>query len=388
MNTKWRWVLIVAVLLLSQSMTIAAETPPDPNDLFQMSLEELMTLKVVSGSRTEQTLSQSTVPISVITAEDIHYSGLTNIAEILQYAPGVDVLRLNRNYYAIGVRGLHDLVSDRTLLLIDGRSADSPAFGGIELFRMPLMVEDIERIEVVRGAGGAAWGANALTGVINVITKKPEDITGGLFSTTIDEYGDSYSHIRYGAKAGSWNWKFSVGYDDMKDSDAAGAGKMTSSVPSLNSFIGFDSYVARDFSRSFITDIEGTSKITEDARIRTGVAYSHKELGDFEFGGYYPMENNWHETVRSFVKLEQEHDNDNTSHIQWTGNFSSSDTIAQKYKTAENDLEGQYNINEIDNQQITFGGNLRQTNLEMTEGDPQQVQFPHEQYTEYFGSSD
>jgi iron complex outermembrane receptor protein len=375
---------MTAVVLLSGAVTIAAETSLNPDNLFEMSLEELMNIKVISGSRTEQTLSQTTVPITVITAEDIHYSGLTKIPEILQFAPGVDVLRLNRNYYAIGVRGLHDLVSDRTLLLINGRSADSPAFGGLELYRMPLLIEDIERIEIVRGPGGAAWGANALTGVINIITKKPEDITGGLFSTTIDEFGDSYSHLRYGAKYGSWNWKFSVGYEDMKDSDAAGAGKTNSSVPSLNSFMGFDSYEARDFSRSFITDVEGVTKINEDARLRVGVGYSHNELGDFEFSGYYPMENNWYETVRSFAKLEQEYDNGNTSHIQWTGNYSNSYTVAKKWNSLENGIEGQYNINQIENHQITIGGNLRQTNLEMIEGDPQQIQFPHKNYTEYF----
>jgi outer membrane receptor protein involved in Fe transport len=148
--------------------------------------------------------------------------------------------------------------------------------------------------------------------------------------------------------------------------------------------MGFDSYEVRDFSRNLITDIEGVSKITEDARLRLGVAYSHKELGDFEFSGYYPMENNWHETVRSFVKLEQEHDNGNTSHIQYTGNYSSSDSVVTKWKSAENDIEGQYNINEIENHKITIGGNLHRMNMETTEGDPQQVKFPHKTYNDYF----
>lgn len=153
------------------------QEPNKQDELLEMPLEKLMEVTiVVSASRQEQKITQTSVPVSIITAEDIHYSGLTNIPEILQFTPGVDMLKISRFRYAVGVRGLHDFISDRTLVLINGRSAESPLFGGSEYYTLPIFMEDIERIEVVRGPGGAALGANAFNGVVNIITKKPEDV--------------------------------------------------------------------------------------------------------------------------------------------------------------------------------------------------------------------
>ena len=84
---------------------------------------------VISASRQEQKITETSVPVSVITAEDIHYSGLTNISEILQFTPGVDVLKIDRSSYAIGVRGLHGVITDRTQSMVNGRLADNPGFG-------------------------------------------------------------------------------------------------------------------------------------------------------------------------------------------------------------------------------------------------------------------
>lgn len=106
--------------------------------------------------------------------------------------------------YAIGVRGLHERFSDRMLTLIDGHVATTPYSGGTEWLSMPLLLEDIKRIEVIRGPSGAAWGANALNGVVNIITKEPEETQGWFASTTWDLVGDSYNHVRWGAKAGKW----------------------------------------------------------------------------------------------------------------------------------------------------------------------------------------
>ena len=114
---------------------------------------------VVSAARQAQPVDWLSVPVSVVTGEDIHHSGLTRIPEILQFVPGMDVLRIDRNRYAVGIRGLHETVADRTLALIDGRPAISPVFGGAEWLRWPLLTEDIKRIEVVRGPGGAAFVA-------------------------------------------------------------------------------------------------------------------------------------------------------------------------------------------------------------------------------------
>jgi outer membrane cobalamin receptor len=86
-----------------------------------------------------------------------------------------------------------------------------------------VLIEDIERIEVLRGSGGGVWGANAFTGVINIITKKPEETAGGLANSTITEFGDSYTQLRYGEVEKNLSWRVSAGYEDIKNSDQAGA---------------------------------------------------------------------------------------------------------------------------------------------------------------------
>ena len=218
-------VLLALTLLQARAICVAAadtaETTSAPGDLFDMSMEELMQIEVVSVSRRPQTIGNLSAPVSVITAEDIHYSGLTNIYEVLQFALGVDALQLDRNNYALGIRGLHEAFSDRTLTLIDGRPADNPVFGGSQFLRLPLLLQDVERIEVVRGPAGAAWGANALNGVINSITKQPKDCTGVQTSTQWNEFGDNYHHLRYADQKGPSTWRLSLGYEAQETSSDA-----------------------------------------------------------------------------------------------------------------------------------------------------------------------
>ena len=128
-------------------------------------------------------------------------------------------------------------------------------------------MEDIERIEVVRGPVGAAWGANAENGMINIITKKPVDTEGLFSSTTINEYGDSYTHTRLSQISDLWSWHLSAGYEDLENSDDAGAGKYTSGSPALNGLIGFDSYTARDFSRNLRLDFEARNQYSDDTEL-------------------------------------------------------------------------------------------------------------------------
>jgi outer membrane cobalamin receptor len=194
--------LFAVVLLLTLGLPAFAQQDDtnETKNFFDMPIEELMNVSVVSASRLPTQSQYLSAPVTVITAEDIHYSGLTTIPEILQFAPGVDVRRLDRQRYAVGVRGLFGVFSDRTLVLIDGRPATDILYGTTHWENLPIMMEDIERIEIVRGPVGAAWGANAFTGAINIITKKPDQCKGGLISTTISEFGDTYTHLRYAQK--------------------------------------------------------------------------------------------------------------------------------------------------------------------------------------------
>jgi outer membrane cobalamin receptor len=176
MRTKkyaYKLVGFIASVFLASGISCFAEQDNtyDNHELFDMTPEELMNVSVVSASRLPTQPQYLTAAVTVITADDIHHSGVTTIPEILQFAPGVDVRRLDRQRYAVGVRGLFGVFSDRTLVLIDGRPATGIIYGTTHWENLPVLVEDIERIEIVRGPVGAAWGANAFTGVINIITK-------------------------------------------------------------------------------------------------------------------------------------------------------------------------------------------------------------------------
>ncbi len=379
MRKAIQFIMILGVLMSVMSGPADADTvaTKDTECLFDMSIEELMEIPlVVSASRHEQKITETTVPISIITAEDIHYSGLTSIPEILQFTPGVDILPLSRVRYAVGVRGLHDFVADRTLTLINGRTADNPIFGGSEFYRYPVLMEDIERIEIVRGPGGAAWGANAFTGVINIITKKPGSDPGWLVSSTVTEYGDTYNHLRWMGRRDQWSWRLSAGYEDAKDADAAGAGRFVSSRPELNPLIGFDAYKTQDYARNVRLDTEFSYDYSEQTRLSFGTAYSHMDGGDWEYLGYYSHERSWFETLRSFVKVDHTFDDGTTGYLQWYNNFNNSDQPCLfKWLTVENDIEAQLN-KQIGRHNLSIGGNIRFTHIDTDTPDPQSVYYP------------
>ncbi len=361
--SAWRSGFILGLLsLLSTTPQVFAEQqkPNQPHEeLFEMSLEELMEIPiVVSASRQEQKITKASVPISIITAEDIHYSGMTAIPEILQFAIGVDVRKLDRQRYAVGVRGLFGLYSDRTLVLIDGRPVTDPIHGTTYWEQLPILIEDIERIEVVRGPVGAAWGANAFTGTINIITKKPDQCLGGLVSTTVTEFGDTYTHLRYGYKQGQWSLKASAGYEAVEDSDAAGAGKYH---PSNYPVVGFNSYSARDWGRFWKFDTQAEYRANDRTHWNFGAAHSSTQEGDFEFMRYFPRRDVLTEYTRLFIRLDHQFDKDTSGYIQWFGNLwnTHSRVITDQMKYLQNDLEGQINFKPADNHTISAGGNVR-----------------------------
>src|SRR5207244_12400073 len=118
-----------------------------------------------------------------IAREEIRRSGATSIPEVLRLAPGVEVARIDSNTWSIGVRGFGSSLSRSVLVLIDGRSAYTPLFAGVWWQVQDMLLEDVERIEVIRGPGGTIWGANAVNGVINIITKSAKDTKGVIAST-------------------------------------------------------------------------------------------------------------------------------------------------------------------------------------------------------------
>lgn len=168
--------LLVAGLLLLP----AAGWGYSEADLMSLSLEELTSLEVTSVSRKAQKVSEAAAAVFVITSDDIRRAGVTSIPEALRLAPGLSVARIDGSKWAISSRGFNGRFANKLLVLIDGRSVYSPLFSGAYWDMQDTLLEDIERIEVIRGPGAALWGANAVNGVINVITKKARDTQGVL----------------------------------------------------------------------------------------------------------------------------------------------------------------------------------------------------------------
>ena len=152
------------------------------SDLTQVSIENLMNVEVSSASKKDQRLLRTAAAVFVLTQEDIRRSGATNIPDLLRLVPGLDVAQIDASDWAVTSRGFNGRFADKLLVLIDGRSLYSPDFAGVLWQVQNLMLEDIDRIEVIRGPGATLWGANAVTGVINILTKKSKDTQGGLLS--------------------------------------------------------------------------------------------------------------------------------------------------------------------------------------------------------------
>jgi iron complex outermembrane receptor protein len=175
-------------------------------DLTAMNIEDLMNVKVTSVSKKEQKLSRTAAAIFVITPEDIRRSGATSIPDVLRMVPGMDVAQINGSTWAISARGFNQQFSNKLLVMIDGRVVYTSLFAGVfwdNILDFPL--EDIARIEVIRGPGGTIWGANAVDGVINIFTKNTSETRGGLVVAEGGNIDQESGMVQYGGelKAGT-----------------------------------------------------------------------------------------------------------------------------------------------------------------------------------------
>ena len=176
-------------------------TGPDV-DLTTMNIEDLMNVKVTSVSAKEQKLSQTASAVFVITQEDIRRSGATKIPDLLRMVPGLEVAQINSNTWAISSRGMNNELSDELLVLLDGRNVFTPTFGGVFWDLLDLPLENIERIEVIRGPGGATWGTNAVNGIINIITKKADQTSGAMVVAGAGNIDQGFGTAQYGGRLG------------------------------------------------------------------------------------------------------------------------------------------------------------------------------------------
>ena len=153
--------------------------------LAEASLEQLLDIQVTTVSKKEQKLARTAAAVFVLGAEEIRRSGALTLPDLLRLVPGVQVAQIDANAWAIAIRGFNSRYSNKVLVLVDGRAVYNAAFSGVYWDQVDVPVEDIERIEVIRGPGATVWGANAVNGVINVITRPAKATPGGLATAAV-----------------------------------------------------------------------------------------------------------------------------------------------------------------------------------------------------------
>ena len=199
-SARWQsW--LVSSMFCSLLCSPACAQRQDP-DLSSATIEELMNIRVTSASRNPQTLHDSAAAVSVLTAEDIARSGANSIPELLRRVIGLNVGRINGTTWAVSARGFNWQFANKMLVLIDGRTVYDPFFSGVFWDIQDTMLEDIDRIEIIRGPGGSLWGANAVNGVINIITKPAGETQGGLLVLGGGNLEHGIGSVRYGGKIG------------------------------------------------------------------------------------------------------------------------------------------------------------------------------------------
>jgi iron complex outermembrane receptor protein len=176
----------LSVLVLISIATHAdAQTLADPSALRELSFDQLANIAVMSVSRFSEPLAQAPASIYVISASDIRRAGAASLAEALRLAPNLQVARIDAGQYAISARGFNGLASNKLLVLVDGRTIYTPLFSGVFWDQQDVVVEDIDRIEVISGPAATLWGINAVNGVINVITRSASDTHGTVVSAAV-----------------------------------------------------------------------------------------------------------------------------------------------------------------------------------------------------------
>lgn len=196
-------ILAAAALGMLPAVALAQRAIPD---LSQISIEDLMRIEVTGAGRKEQQAVNVAAAVYVITNDDIRQSGLSTLPDVLRLAPGVEVAQINANKWAVSIRGFNEVFANKLLVLVDGRNLYNRLFSGVLWDAQNLMLDDVDHIEIIRGPGASLWGANAVNGVINIITKSSADTAGGLVRVEGGGAGEQAA-VRYGGAFGAANYR-------------------------------------------------------------------------------------------------------------------------------------------------------------------------------------
>jgi iron complex outermembrane receptor protein len=189
-------------MLVACGWVQADDSAPPDSDLTALTLVQLTQMPVTTAARKPEVMFDTDAAVFVITREDIRRSGATTLPDVLRMAPGVEVAQAHDNDWYVTIRGFNNETENKLLVLVDGRTIYSPMFSGVFWYEQDFVLEDIERIEIIRGPGASQWGANAVNGVINIITSHGRDLQGGRVSVTGGTFDRAIVSGRYGFQVG------------------------------------------------------------------------------------------------------------------------------------------------------------------------------------------
>ncbi len=340
-------------LLFSTLWISLAVTSAHAQELSHMSIEELISLDVTSVSKKSEKASQVSAALFVLTQEDIRRSGATSIPEVLRLVPGVQVDRIDANSWSITIRGFNNQFANKLLVLIDGRTSYTPLFSGVFWDVQDTLMSDIERIEVIRGPGATLWGANAVNGVINVITKKA-DATQGLHASIASGTAETaLAETRYGGElfdstAYRVFLKYSARDDfELRDSDDSAHDSWTSLRTGFRS-------------DSELSDIDSLSVIAD--------AYRNEKDQSFSFGpiidSIYPEEDKFDEEdvgVSLLARWKRSYSPFSELQVQSYYEYVERDDTAAHLKRNTYDLDTQFRFPLLESHDVLIGAGWRLT---------------------------
>ncbi len=352
---------LLSAALLSANVLAANQVPDNapPPDLTDLDLEQLVNLDVTSITKTATDVNEVPAAIFVITSDMIKRSGATNIPEVLRLAPGLHVARIDGNKWAVTIRGFSGQYANKLLVLKDGRTLYTPMFSGVWWDQEDEIMEDIERIEIIRGSGASLWGANAVNGVINIITKSAKATQGG-FANGYGGNRRTGGSVRYGVDLGDEaQLKVFGRYSEYDESNLQGSSTNAGDASELKK-LGFR--FDKTFSASDQLTVQGDyfagfsggaeqvfNNLSDILTPVTTPPYSQTIKTDVELQGHYLM-GRWAHTV-----------DDETSTLLrmfWSRNERDADLTGNHYTIDMVDTDFQYNTR-IGNHSIVWGAGIR-----------------------------
>jgi iron complex outermembrane receptor protein len=208
---------LIALALLS-AFPANGRAQTGQRDLARVSIADLMRIEITSAAKKEQRAEDVAAAVFVITQDDIKRSGLRSLPELFRLVPGMQVAHVSSSMWAVSARGFNDLFSNKLLVLVDGRSIYNHGFSGVFWDGEDLLLQDIDRIEIIRGPGGTVWGANAMNGVINIVTKSALDTKGTAVAVSAGTFERDQVSVRHGGAIGGLAYRLYSQWTDRGES--------------------------------------------------------------------------------------------------------------------------------------------------------------------------